>query len=151
MTISKSRETFHQFLQKLRHTPRDWFLAKDGAIRRRDFVDTCLPPREQCPLTAIFSLPAASCELECGQQLGLHPHTILEIIRASDFTHPYTDIDKPGITRDQLQQSQYAITREMILRACGLSSYQPKQEKKLSDQITDTAAPIAAAESNPWA
>ena len=108
-------ESREQFLERLRKTPRDWYLTQNyNSIRRQPKAGAPL----ECPISALLNMPAHDFA-RAGQLLGLPQMEAMRIARAADNS------SAPSAQR----------LRAELLEACGLTN----QEVTVDDDLYQTA------------
>ena len=101
-TAVEQIESREQFLERLRATPRDWYLtANYHSIRRQPKVGAPL----ECPISALLSMPAYAFD-DAAKILGLPHMESMRIARAADNS------SAPSAQR----------LRAELLEACGLTN-----------------------------
>lgn len=90
-------EKLVEFLILLRHTPRDWYIAFDGAIRRAE------DNSRQCPLSAAINVPVNEFYKYSDEHSRLSSTLMWSIVDAADHFGRYD-----------------RHLRNLILTACGL-------------------------------
>lgn len=95
--------TYDQFLEALSKTPRDWFITRNGDIRRPG-EETWLD--QQCPISTLGGVCAADW-WRVARRLGLDMDLAHEIVVAADRE------------TSTLRGDQLALRKQLCL-ACGL-------------------------------
>lgn len=97
---------YPEFLEKLKQTPRDWFLMC-SAIRRQHYDGDCAI--RQCPISSLsVTWPKAFNFFSAATELGIERELANDIVYAADHVH----ID--------LSEKSSEI-RADLLKACGLA------------------------------
>lgn len=90
--------TYPEFLEKLKQTPRDWYLNESGGIRRKG-------EGLQCPLSSLTPT-TLDYFVEAGLKLGLERSLVFKIATVAD--------------RYENEENYDSQIRKDLLEACGL-------------------------------
>jgi len=96
--------TYEEFLDKLRATPRDWYVNCVGRIRRRHGDNFVL---DQCPISALVGYTSVAYR-SASETLNIPPKLVRLIIAAADYD---LGLDK-----------HRKLIRQDLLAACGLAT-----------------------------